>query len=295
MQVAFVTYHKFPDLYEDDQLLQQYLIQKDIEVIPVSWDNSSINWQQFDWIILRSMWNYFEQPIEFDKWLDKLASLNCNVLNPISVVKWNQNKNYFDDFSQKDVQLPAYVICSKNENSTLKQIMQENNWSKAVVKPTISGGAYNTWTTTIETVDNDEIRFAELLQHSDMIVQVFVEEIITKGELSLIFFNKKFSHAIYKKAKQGDFRVQLQYGGSVEVIQPDDAILEQAAALLNNIPENLLYARVDGVVTNDGKFLLMELELIEPVLFVSTNKNACENFYNALISVSDTTQPAHHS
>ena len=286
MQVAFVTYHKFPDLYEDDKLLHQYLTQKSIEVIPVSWDDASVNWQQFDVIVLRSMWNYFEQPVEFDQWLDKLKLLGCKVLNPLSVVKWNQNKNYFDDFSKNGVLLPSYVICSQKNNITLKSILQENNWNKAVVKPTISGGAYNTWIANIDTVDIDENRFAELLKNGDVIVQIFVEEIITKGELSLIFFNKKFSHAICKRVKQGDFRVQVQFGGTVEPIEPNELILTQATNLLNSIPETLLYARVDGVITNDGNFLLMELELIEPVLFVSTNNKACENFYNALIAIS---------
>ena len=285
MQVAFVTYHKFPALYEDDQLLQQYLIQKGIEVLPVSWDDETINWKQFDVIVLRSMWDYFERPAEFDQWLDKLESFGCNVLNPVSVAKWNQNKNYFDDFSRKGIPLPPYVICTHKNNHTLKNILQKNGWSKAVVKPTISGGAYNTWITNIDTVKEEEIRFTELLKSGDVIVQVFVEEIITKGELSLIFFNKKFSHAICKKAKQGDFRVQLQFGGTSTAIQPDADILAQARDLLNSIPETLLYARVDGVVTDEGKFLLMELELIEPVLSVSTNDKACENFYAAFIAI----------
>lgn len=287
MQVAFVTYHKFPDLYDDDKLLQQYLIQKGIDVIPVCWDDETVKWEQFNSIILRSMWDYFERPIEFDNWLDKLAALNCNVLNPVSVVKWNQNKTYFDDFSKKGILLPAYVICSKNEDCSLKQIMKDRGWNKAVVKPTISGGAYNTWIVETDTVDSDEIRFSKLLQQSDVIVQVFVDEIISNGELSFIFFNKKFSHAICKRAKQGDFRVQIQFGGTNTSIQPDATILSQAANLLNTIEEPLLYARVDGVVTNDGKFLLMELELIEPVLFVSENKDACENFYNAFAELSN--------
>lgn len=285
MQVAFVTYHKFPDLYEDDQLLQQYLIQKDIVVTAVSWDDDTINWKEFDIIVLRSMWDYFERPMEFDKWLDKLVLVGCNVLNPVSVVKWNQNKTYFNDFSKKGVLLPPYVICSPNKVSTLKSILKDKGWSKAVVKPTISGGAYNTWITNTDTVDDDELRFTELVQHGDVIVQVFVEEIITKGELSLIFFNKKFSHAICKKAKQGDFRVQLQFGGTNTAIQPDADILAQATDLLNSIPETLLYARVDGVVTDDNEFLLMELELIEPVLFVSTDDKACENFYTAFVKI----------
>jgi len=285
MQIAFVTYCKEPGLTDDDKVLAQYLSQKDIAVSPALWDDATINWQQFDAIILRSMWDYFERPDEFNQWLDKLKMLNCKVLNPLSVVKWNQNKNYFDDFSRKGVLLPPYVICSQKNEDTLKTILQDNGWSKAVVKPAISGGAYNTWVTDTGTAAADETRFRKLLQAGDVIIQIFVEEIITKGELSLVFFNKKFSHAICKKAKQGDFRVQTQFGGIAEAIQPDTTILMQAADLLNSINEPLLYARVDGVVADDGKFLLMELELIEPNLSVTSNDKACENFCVALAEI----------
>ena len=285
MQVAFVTYHKEPDLTQDDKILMQYLVQKNIAVSPVLWDDATINWQQFDAIILRSMWDYFERPDEFNQWLDKLELLGCKVLNPLSVVKWNQNKNYFDDFSKKGIGLPPYVICSKKNTGTLKKIMEDNGWRKVVVKPTISGGAYNTWITTTGSAVADEMRFGELLQTGDVIVQLFVEEIITKGELSLVFFNKRFSHAICKKAKQGDFRVQTQFGGTADAIEPDKIVLLQATDLLNNINEPLLYARVDGIVMDDGKFLLMELELIEPSLSVFSNDKACENFYAALVEI----------
>lgn len=285
MHVAFVTYDKLPDLYEDDKILAKYLSGKNITVTPTVWDDVAVNWKQFDAIILRSMWDYFEKPVAFDQWLDKLENLGCNVMNPISVVKWNQDKNYFDNFSAKGVALPPYIICSKNNNHLLKQILENNGWNKAVVKPAISGGAYNTWITNTDSAIEDETKFVALLKEGDVIVQSFVEEIVTKGELSLIFFNKKFSHAICKKVKKGDFRVQTQFGGTSEVIIPGENILMQATDMLNNIEEPLLYARVDGVVTDDGRFLLMELELIEPLLSVFIHDKACENFHDALIRI----------
>ena len=166
--------------------------------------------------------------------------------------------------------------------------MEENKWSKAVVKPAVSGGAYNTWDTAIGTAGSDEMHFSELLKAGNVIVQQFVEEIITNGELSLVFFNKKFSHAICKKAKPGDFRVQTQFGGTAEAIQPANALLKHSLSILNSISEQLLYARVDGVVRDDGKFVLMELELIEPGLSVASNDRACENFYVALEEILNT-------
>ncbi len=282
MKIAFVTYKNEPGLTKDDKVLAHYLSQKDMVISPAVWDDANVNWQQFDAVVLRSTWDYFEKPDAFNKWLDKLASLNCNVLNPVSVIRWNQNKKYFIDFSKKGILLPPYRICFRNGHISLKKIMEDNNWCKAVVKPAISGGSYNTWVTTSATVSTDEIRFTEMLQSGDVIIQKFVDEIITNGELSLIFINKKFSHAICKKARENDFRVQTQFGGTAEPIQPGKNILKIATDILNEISEPLLYARVDGIETNEGEFLLMELELIEPVLFVAANDNACENFYNAL-------------
>lgn len=292
MHIAFVTYAKVPDFTIDDSLLAHYLSQRNIVVTPAPWDDASIDWHQFDVIILRSTWDYFERPVEFNQWLDSLLPLSDKILNPLSVVKWNQDKRYFDDFSSRGIELPPYVICPRNEKANLKQIMEDNGWRKAVVKPTISGGAYNTWIVNMDTAAADQHRFAALQETGDVIVQVFVEEIITNGELSLVFFNKKFSHAICKKAKQGDFRVQTEFGGTAASIQPDKALLSQATDLINSIAEPLLYARVDGVVMEDGRFLLMELELIEPVLSVYSNEKACENFHAALVAILATKKPS---
>lgn len=285
MHIAFVTYAKVPDFTIDDRLLAQYLSQRNIVVTPAPWDDASIDWHQFDVIILRSTWDYFERPVEFNRWLDRLLPLSDKILNPLSVVKWNQDKRYFDDFTKKGIGLPPYIICPRNGKANLKQIMEDNGWRKAVVKPAISGGAYHTWVVHTDTAIADQPRFAALQETGEVIVQVFVEEIITNGELSLVFFNKKFSHAICKKAKQGDFRVQTEFGGTAVSIQPDKALLSQATDLINSIAEPLLYARVDGVVMEDGRFLLMELELIEPVLSVFSHEKACENFYEALLAL----------
>jgi hypothetical protein len=285
MKIAFVTYAKAPDLTPDDRILAQYLSQKNITIVPVLWDDEAIDWYAFDAIIIRATWDYFERPQEFNQWLDRLEPLAHKVWNPLSVVKWNQDKRYFDDFTKKGIGLPPYIICPRNGKANLKQIMEDNGWRKAVVKPAISGGAYHTWVVHTDTAVADQPRFAALQETGDVIVQVFVEEILTHGELSLVFFDKKFSHAICKKAKPGDFRVQTEFGGSITAIQPDEAALMQATALVNSMTEPLLYARVDGVAVEDGRFLLMELELIEPNLFVFSHEQACENFYAALEAV----------
>jgi glutathione synthase/RimK-type ligase-like ATP-grasp enzyme len=284
MHIVFVTYKDEPLLFEDDQLIADYLESKNIRVSPIPWDDETIDWTLFDAVVIRSAWDYIHRATEFNLWLERLKTLGVKLFNPISVIQWNQHKSYFVDFSERGILVPSFQYCPAKSKFELSTIIKENGWDKAVVKPAVSAGSFNTWVVEKENLANSQKRFAELLQTNDMIVQEFMKEVLTEGEWSLLFFNKKFSHAIIKKPKSGDFRVQAKFGGSAEPIIADEKIIEQAAKILNSIDEPLLYARVDGLVLN-GDFYLMELELIEPVLFVEQGEHACENFYQALLNL----------
>jgi glutathione synthase/RimK-type ligase-like ATP-grasp enzyme len=282
MRICFVTCNDEPLLTMDDQLLTQFLLTKNIITEAAIWDEEEVAWQQFDVIVLRSMWDYHTKADKFIAWLNRLDLFGYKVLNPVSAVKWNLNKRYLADISKQGVLLPPLQFCAQNSVDSLQVIMKTNCWEKAVVKPAVSGGSFNTWTTTALSAANDNALFKKMLGEGDVIVQKYMDEITTKGELSLMFFNKKFSHAVLKRAKAGDFRIQAKFGGTVEVLEPNESILNYASAIIDTIDEPLLYARVDGIVGNDGKFYLMELELIEPALFIGSSTAACANFYEAL-------------
>jgi glutathione synthase/RimK-type ligase-like ATP-grasp enzyme len=281
MHICFVTCKNEPLLAEDDRLLASYLLTKKIKVSPAIWDDENVQWQAYDAVVLRSMWDYHTRIDEFNMWLDKITALGCQVLNPVTVVMQNQNKKYLVNLAAKGVLVPPCNYYAKGSSENLAQIMQTNNWNKVVVKPAVSGGAFDTWMVDMANAELNQLRFNEMLQARDVIVQQFMEQIVSEGELSLLFFNKKFSHAILKKAKAGDFRIQQKYGGTNVAVHPDEKVVEGALKLLNTINEPLLYARVDGILTADG-FYLMELELIEPALFIALGENACNNFYTAL-------------
>ncbi len=122
-----------------------------------------------------------------------------------------------------------------------------------------------------------------LLEEQDYMVQPFVEE-IKGGEWSFLFFNDTYSHCVLKIPKQGDFRVQHQHGGSISYPEPNPLHIEQAQAYVKGLPQRTLYARVDGVIVNSS-FVLMELELIEPYLFLRAENNSFENYYDALLEL----------
>lgn len=284
MHICFVTYSKQENLTADDSAAAACLQAAGIFVTAVCWDDENVSWSSFDAVIIRSTWNYYLKIKEFNEWLDKLAQLGCLVLNPVSVIRLNQNKKYLVNFSESGKNIPAFKYFPQNSFVDISKILLENQWNKAVIKPAVSGGAYNTWIASKSTAAIDSARLNELLKTGDHIVQEFIEEILTEGELSLIFFNKVFSHAIIKKPKTGDFRVQTDYGGTATDFYPGEEIIVDAAAFLSHIQEPLLYARVDGVLVNNV-FYLMELELIEPALFFTKNNYAPQNFYRALITM----------
>lgn len=282
MNLAFITDSVHNNYAEDDRLLVKFLTDQNHQITPAVWDDPSIDWLSFDSIIFRSPWDYFIKFDAFNQWLNQLEKLNPKVFNPIRVLQWNKNKTYLLRFRNLGVDMPEFYYCDQGSSFMIEDILKKHQWKKAVIKPSISGGAYKTWVTDMVDAPLYQQEFDALVSEQGVIVQRFSEEIITSGELSLIYFNKKFSHAVCKQAKDGEFRVQAQYGGKHISYSPDQNLFLQVDHIMALIPEPLLYARIDGYLDESGKFYLMELELLEPVLFFDSNTGACHRFYLAL-------------
>ncbi len=281
MRIAFATFAKQPEIAADEEPLAAYLHQHGITVVPVIWDDSQADWKQYDAIVIRSTWDYYRKIEAFDAWLNTLEALGCKVLNPVPVMQWNKHKQYLKLFEEHGILVPEYAYCQRHEAANLSTMLRERGWNKVVVKPAVSAGAFNTWVSTTATAEADQEKLNAMLQESDVFVQRFMDE-INDEELSLLFFDKTYSHAVRKNAAAGDFRIQTQYGGTITPITPTPGVLRAAEAVMELVDEPLLYARVDGLVGRDGRFYLMELELIEPRLYMAHSEHANENFYNAL-------------
>ena len=150
-----------------------------------------------------------------------------------------------------------------------------------VVKPLISGGAKNTLKIPLKDWENYSEKVDHLLENESFLVQPFIKEVAEVGEYSMIFFNGKLSHAVLKTPAKEDFRVQHYFGGTIQVIEPSPEMLESGKSFVREFASNSLYARVDGVMV-EGKFHLMELELIEPYLFLALTPQAIPNYIQAL-------------
>ncbi|MBO9674088.1 MAG: hypothetical protein J7577_11630 [Sphingobacteriaceae bacterium] len=265
---------------EDDKLLY-FLKEKGLKIEKVIWNDPSITWEDYSLAILKSPWDYFDLIEDFYKWLDHLEQKKVKLINPIEVVRWNSNKQYLQEIETAGLKITPSFFIQNKECVNLNHFFGKFNTGKLIVKPCVSGGAKNTFKVTIDNVEEVNQKLNQLIQEEDFIVQPFLPEILENGEWSFIFFNGIYSHSLIKKAKPGDFRVQPAHGGSVYPQKPDNEQIATAQQYVDLFAKNCLYARVDGTFVN-GDFLLMELELIEPFLFLNTEPQNYERYYKAL-------------
>lgn len=281
-RIAFATSIDLPSIQPDDAHLAATLERLGIEPVSCIWNDPTIDWSRFEAVLIRTIWDYFKYPRDFMAWLDRLDRLGVPTINDSRVLRWNSDKRYLLDLAQLDV---AIIPTRLTGVAGLPDILGSMSSQHVVVKPTVSGGAWQTVSGRVgETSFTQAI--TALRPDLDYLVQPFVPEIVSAGEWSLLYFAGKFSHAVIKRAAVGDYRVQSEYGGSTEAANPEPATLAAAARALAAVAAlryaEPAYARVDGVVCA-GRFLLMELELIEPFLFLGGEPQAAEFFAQQLV------------
>jgi len=280
-RVALVTCEAFANLYEDDHLLVAALADIDIASVPAVWSDPSIDWTSFDALIMRSPWDYFERAAEFRAWLDARIAERVLMCNSREILDWNFDKGYLQDLARAGVALVPTICIAANDKADIVALARARGWNEIVVKPTIGGGGYRIHRFRLEEFDRYAADIAKTLEDRGVLVQPFLPEIQSGGELSLLFFDGVFSHAVCKRPKAGDYRVQFQFGGSNENVQVSEELVAQARICIAHAPESPVYARVDGVV-RDGRFLLMELEIFEPLMFLSRHPEAPARFARAI-------------
>jgi glutathione synthase/RimK-type ligase-like ATP-grasp enzyme len=284
--VALVTYDARPDPTDDDRLLANALSTRGAIVRGVPWSDTSAEWNSYDAVVVRSCWDYFMRADEFHAWLDRLERDGAYVMNDVSTLRWNADKTYLRDLAARGVSIiPTWWLHPGNTPS-LGELRRVTGWSELVVKPTVSGGAHRTWRATPKAEVEDDSRLATMIQDGAVMVQPLLDEIEREGEWSLVFFAGRYSHSVLKRPRTGDFRVQREHGGSLEPAAPSREMIVAAERVLASLPvggEPPLYARVDGCVV-DGELLLMELELLEPELFLRCASEAPGRLADAVLS-----------
>ena len=293
MKLGLLTSAALPELNLSDRSLKVVLEKHGHHCEILIWDQIQIGagktliYQSeekiFDGLIIRSPWDYYKKLPQFLNF-----TKNCPVplMNPADLIEWNSNKKYLLRFEKAGVPAVPTKIFSALEDLQSASLP----WEKIVVKPSVSASSFMTYLWEKNQIHQNTDQLKAIFQHSEVVVQPFIPEIQEFGEMSLVYFRcggkPCFSHAVVKRAKSGDFRIQQDHGGSLHVYEPTARDLEFGDYVLQQISEPWVYARVDAIPSKQG-LLLCELEMIEPELFMATAKNKEDLFYQAICDFLD--------
>lgn len=280
-KIGFITSSADPNLTDDDLLTKPYLLEKGFVLEPVVWDQKPSNLETYTALVFRSCWNYHVKFPEFLSWLESLKSVQVPFFNSLEISKWNLHKKYLIDFQNKDVSTSfTQLIPQSEKNPQLDAFFKTQK--QIVIKPAVSLNGHETFLTDLADEAKWRQHIATIQKSADVLVQEYLPEIKETGEYSFIFFNGQFSHAVQKLAKTGEFRIHIEHGGRRVAYQPTDDEIKQAQAIVEMIPENLLSVRVDGVL-RAGRLILIELEIIDPSLFLENDSLSAQRFTEALL------------
>ena len=263
------------NVLKEDELLRKALEKRGLRINRTFWDNPDYDWKSTRFAMFRTTWDYFERFPEFSEWLDHTSKLT-GFINPIELIHWNLDKNYLDELRQKGINIPNTVFIKKGDQRDINEIVQQCGWQELILKPAVSGASRHTYRFTAGETALYESLYSELIAEESMLLQEFQKNVLSRGEVAFMVFGGKYSHAVLKKAKPGDFRVQDDFGGSVHhytASKDEIAFVEKVMSIVNPAP---VYARVDMIWDNNNEFSVSELEMIEPELWLRKDTNAAE-------------------
>ena len=280
LRLAIITDPAMPELQPDDAGLPAAFAEHGVETVVLPW-GEPMPAPPCDGALVRSPWEYFMDPERFLRWID---ALEAPVLNAPEVLRWNHDKRYLLELARSGAaRIPSTVLLSASDlGAKAEPLLDRIGAERGVLKPTVSGGA---WRTAVVQRGGPIPSTVEVGAGGDFLLQAFVDELSTSGEWSLTFLGGRYSHAVLKRASPEDFRVQEEHGGTVEVLEPPPELLREAEGILGAIPGGAapVYGRVDLVAAEAGRPYLMELELIEPELFLRARPGSTADLVGAVL------------
>lgn len=269
--------------YVYDSMLFEPLAKLGWQAEEISWRQTSVDWNDFDVVIVRSTWDYQDAAEEFMNCLQTIDASNATLENSLATMQWNIDKSYLKDIQQQGVKIVPTWWFEHFDVERIRQGFTHFDSQECILKPLVSANADHTYRLTITDfelqLDDLEALFAE----RPFMMQPFIDAIVDEGEYSLFYFASGYSHCILKMPKQNDFRVQEEHGGQLALVEPEPALKALAERTLKTLPDEPLYARLDFIRCKDG-FAVMEVELIEPSLYFNMDEHAAQRFADAFVA-----------
>ena len=275
---ALLTLSDLSNFQSYDNLIIEPLNNLGWECDFIPWDSNSINWDDFDAVIIRSTWDYQLKEKQFFKTLQSIEASTAILHNSLDTVKWNINKRYLLELEREDVSIIPTRLYDSFDFEIISQLFSFFNEDKLIIKPCVSANADDTFILDQSIIGSLRPVLENTFSQKDFLVQPFIKNIKSEGEYSLIYFGGRLSHVLLKTPKNGDFRVQEEHGGILKAIKkPESSLIEFGNKVMETVPYQCLYSRVD-VVRGSNNYLLMEVELIEPSLYFNMDSKSPQMF-----------------
>lgn len=277
---AFLTMDSLEEFVSYDHLLIEPLAGLGWEVSEISWRSRDAGWDRFDAVVIRSPWDYQDDPDRFMEVLEAIDRSAARLENPLELVRWNIDKNYLRDLEEKGLPVVPTLWGDAEQpldEAPLLESFDRFGTGEIILKPTVSANADNTFRLDRRSVREQFNTLRRAFERRDRMLQPFVTNIVEEGEFSLVYFGEEYSHALLKTPKPGDFRVQEEHGGLLKRVEPEAGLKTAADAIVASVEPTPLYSRVDMVRMGEA-FFLMELELIEPSLYFNMDPESPARF-----------------
>jgi hypothetical protein len=248
----------------------------------VRWRDTAVDWSAYDAVYICTPWDYPDDPALFMRVLEAIDASPARLINPLSLVKWTLTKTYLRDLEQQGAAIVPSLWFDDFDAADIAGWFDALATDTIVAKPGIGANAQDTFVITRPVAGDQVGALRQAFSGRAFFVQPFMANIRTEGEYSLFFFNDEYSHAILKTPAPGDFRSQEEHGANIQAVTATRPQIAAARKLLAYVRPQPTYARVDLVRDDDGVYRLMELELIEPSLYLRTDPGSARRFAAAL-------------
>lgn len=280
--ICLLTSTNLSEPHSEDELLARELLSEGLRVHLIAWENWETEAPSTASVLFRTTWGYVEKLSQFKKFLKQLSRTSLEIWNPLSMIRWNLDKKYLLDLKERGGSIVPTRMIKMSDYIEFTPYFEGFETTELIVKPSVGASAAHTFQVSQSQNEDDVIAKLQSLKGQNLIVQPQIESVLQEGEYSLVFIENELTHCVLKSPREGDFRVQTEHGGSVKIVPTPPAALQQARKILAKLSEEPLYARVDLVRSRNGGFLLMELELIEPQLFMDLHPASARSLAMAL-------------
>lgn len=278
---AFLTLDQRGDFVIDDEHAIGPLEDLGWQVATLSWRQTAIPWSEFDAVVIRSTWDYWNDLPDF---VDSLAAIDQQTVlaNPLQLVRWNLAKTYLHDLQQRGVEVVPTLWLDGLDPGALERHSRQLAVDQLVVKPVVGANGEDAFRLAL---GDDPLRLEQIaarFRDRACMLQPFLPRVLAEGEYSLFYLGGAYSHAILKVPAQGEFRSQEERGAEILPVEPEPALRAHGDRAFAAVSPAPLYARIDFVRSEAGEFQLMELELVEPSLYLRTDPGAPARFARAI-------------